>query len=85
MLQKVRSEFPTIIASVDGRTLWCTRLSEDDPRVASPYEAAYAWWIPGDPWSALKAVFILVRPEDHTNFLTVIGGDKVDIRKLAGE
>jgi hypothetical protein len=69
-LEEVRREFPTIIKSVDGSKLWCTRLSEDDPRIASSYEVAYAWWIPGDAWSALKSVFILVRPEDDENFLS---------------
>lgn len=61
---QVFKEFPTMLPSSDGSRLWCTRLGTGDPRIASAYERSYAWWIPGDPWRALKALFILVRPED---------------------
>jgi hypothetical protein len=67
-IQRVRCEFPTIVKSVDGSNLWCTPLREDDPRIATDYEIAYAHWIPGDAWTALKAIFIFIRPEDHKRF-----------------
>jgi hypothetical protein len=66
--QTVRREFPNVITSLDGTKLWCTRLDRDDPRTATDYEIAYARWIPGDPWAALMAVFVLFRPEDQSRF-----------------
>jgi hypothetical protein len=67
-IQSLRCEFPTIVQSIDGSKLWCTRLREDAPQIATDYEISYAYWIPGDPWTALKAVFVLVRPQDHERF-----------------
>jgi hypothetical protein len=64
-LEKVRRDYPTILRSRDGSKFWCTRLNEDDHRIATDYEFGYARWIPGDPWDALKAVFVVCRPEDH--------------------
>jgi len=62
-IEIARSEFPTSITQEDGST-WCTRLKEDDRRIASGYEIAYAKWIPGDPWAAIRAVFVLGGPND---------------------
>ncbi len=71
-IQTVCREFPNIVKSIDGSKLWCTRLDKDDPRIASSYENAYARWIPDDPWAALKAVFVLFRPEDQSEFERVL-------------
>jgi hypothetical protein len=68
-IQSVRRDFPNLVRSIDGSKLWCTRFSKDDPRIATDYEIGYAWWIPGDPLAALKAVFVLLRPEDSATFL----------------
>lgn len=57
-------DFPTVVKSVDGSKLWCTRLPEDSPQIASDYEVAYARWIRGNPCDALKGVFIFHRPDD---------------------
>jgi len=63
-LVELEQRFPTALRSVDGQSLWMSRLPATDPRVGSPYEVEYARWIPGDAKAALAAVFILVRPQD---------------------
>lgn len=59
-LAELSRTFPTRVPSLDGQTLWLSRLSANDPRLAKPYEADYARWIPGDPWKALSACVVLV-------------------------
>lgn len=63
-LKAVRREFPTVLRSADGSKLWCSRLREDAPQIGTPYEAYSARWIPGDPWRALKGIFVFHRPKD---------------------
>jgi hypothetical protein len=63
-IETVRSNFPTVI-ELDDHSLWCTRLQQDDRRIATDYEIAYARWIPGNPWDALRAIVLLGRPEDR--------------------
>ncbi|MDI1228245.1 MAG: hypothetical protein PSY14_11225 [bacterium] len=63
-LMAVRREFPTVLKSADGSTLWCSRLREDAPQINTDYEAYSARWIPGDPWRALKGIFVFHRPKD---------------------
>lgn len=53
-------DYPTRIESVAGDRVWLTRFPAADPRAASSYEAAFARWIPGDPFDALLAVFVFV-------------------------
>jgi hypothetical protein len=57
-LALVQQRFPTVLPAVDGTTLWCSRLAQDDPCIAKSYEREYAWWIPGDPFEALRAVLL---------------------------
>jgi hypothetical protein len=70
-LALLRRTFPTVCRSTDGTKLWLSRLPEHDPRVASEYERAYAWWIDGDARDALEAVFICVRPQDGGAFKAI--------------
>lgn len=56
--------FPTKLRSKNGTKLWLSRLSEDDPKLASGYEIAYAWWTDEDPFDALKGIFVFWRPKD---------------------
>lgn len=58
-------QFPTVIRDDEASTLWLSRLRPDDPRAGSAYEAAYAYWIPGDPMEALRCVLICTRPQDE--------------------
>lgn len=59
-IARLMIDYPTRIPDEAGERIWLTRLAESDPRAASPYEAAYARWIPGDPSDALRAVFVFV-------------------------
>jgi hypothetical protein len=63
-LRLLRERFPTVVASPDGTKLWLSRPAEDDRRLATPYEMAYGWWIPGDPFEALHAILVFARRED---------------------
>jgi hypothetical protein len=63
-LARLRKTFPTMLRSRDGSTLWLSRLREDDPKLGSAYEMAYAWWIEGNPFEALRGLFIFWRPQD---------------------
>lgn len=57
-LDELSERYPTVVERNDGKDLWFSRLPEDDPRVATQYETAHAWWIPGDPFDVLRAIFI---------------------------
>jgi len=52
------------MSSKDDRTLWLSRMDENDTQIGTDYEAAHAYWIPGDPHEALRAAIIFLRPED---------------------
>jgi hypothetical protein len=56
-LTSLCAKFPTKRVSKDGSLLWLSRLGDNDPRVTTEYEVAYARWIPGNPFDALRAVF----------------------------
>ena len=58
-LDTLRETYPNILRSTDGQSLWLSRLPLEDRRCASPYEAQFAKWIPGPPFEALVAVFVL--------------------------
>jgi hypothetical protein len=68
-VERIQQTYPTKLTSTDGTKLWCSRLSEDDPRITTDYETAYARWIPGDPLEALQAVFVLGTPAFVEDFL----------------
>lgn len=74
-VEAVRREFPTVL-ELNDRSLWCTRLPEDHPRIATDYEIAYARWIPGNPWDALRAIVLLGGPEDRPDFERLLAGGK---------
>lgn len=54
------ADYPTRIEDLTGERLWLTWFPETDPRAATPYEADYARWIPGNPFDALLVVFVFV-------------------------
>jgi hypothetical protein len=76
-LEALQQTFPTVIASRDGSTLWLSRLAKDDPRCTTDYEVAYGRWIPGNPFDALRAVLLFVRPEDNDRLPEYLGGASV--------
>jgi hypothetical protein len=53
-------EYPTRIPDHSGERTWLTRLPETDPRAASSYEVEFGRWIPGDPFDALRAIFVFM-------------------------
>lgn len=57
-------EYPTRIQDHTGERVWLTRLPETDPRAASAYEVEFARWIPGNPFDALRAVFVFMPEGD---------------------
>lgn len=59
----VRRDYPTFVSQGEGLKLFFSRLTEDDPQLCTNYEFYSAWWIPGNPWDALKGIFILFRPK----------------------
>lgn len=62
--QAVQKTFPTVLESVDGDTLWFSRLAPDDPGITTPYGVEYARWIPGEPFEALCAVLLFASERD---------------------
>ena len=61
-LAEIRKAYPTSIPCSDDESLWLSRLPADDPRIGTSYEASYAFWIPGDPLEAVRAVFVFMPP-----------------------
>lgn len=61
-IERIQRDYPTVIR--DGDKLYCSRLPSDAPQLMTAYEFQHAFWIPGDPFEALKAVFIVFRPQD---------------------
>lgn len=57
-ISDLKRTFPTEFKSTCGTRLWLTRLGQEDPRAARPYEEEYGRWIPGNPMDALRAVLI---------------------------
>lgn len=62
-LEIIRRDYPTLVRLDDG-SFWLSRMREDDRRIATAYESAYGWYIPGDPKEALAALLLCCRPED---------------------
>ena len=60
---KLAPRYPTLVILEDG-SLWFSRMKEDDVRLASSYESAYGWYIPGDPNEALSAIVLCCRLGD---------------------
>lgn len=63
-LAAIQERFPTVLPSVDGERLWCSRLPADDPRINTSYEVNHAWWVPGDPLDAQHSVLVFVRHDE---------------------
>ena len=61
-LEEIRKTFPTSLISKDANSIWFSRLHEDDSRITSDYEFEYARWIPGDPFAALRGIYLFVDP-----------------------
>jgi hypothetical protein len=66
---------------MDGEKLYLSRLAENDPRLNTDYERAYARWIEGDPFEALRAVFLFVRPEDKSLLVEILNSHIADLPK----
>lgn len=62
---EIEKDYPTVIPSIDGSSLWFTRLSPDDKRAATPYEREYGRWIPGNPAEALSALIMISSTPNH--------------------
>jgi hypothetical protein len=72
-IAELRNVFPTELRSADGTHLWLSRLAVDDPRLTTPYEFEYAWWIPGSTREALAAVFVLIHPDVGSGHEVLLG------------
>jgi hypothetical protein len=54
---EAEAEFGSNFLLAEDGSRWYTRGDLDDPMVARPGECAYGWYIPGDPWEVLCAVW----------------------------
>jgi hypothetical protein len=54
----LQTTFPTLETSVDGSKIWLSRLPYDSGARTKPYEANYGYWIPGNPWDALRVIIL---------------------------
>lgn len=63
-ITRLMVHYPIRIEDLAGERLRLTRFPETDPRAVSPYESAYARWIPGNPFDALLAVFVFMPEGD---------------------
>lgn len=52
-------EFPTRLESADGTKIWFSKLSLDNTRLATDYERAYSFVVPGDPWETLMCLIVI--------------------------
>lgn len=52
-------EFPTRLESADGKNIWFSKLPLGNTRLATDYERAYSFVIPGDPWEALICLIVI--------------------------
>ena len=57
-LDALKVSFPTEEKSKDGKKIWLSRLSIDDPGRCN-YEIIYGRWIRGSPWNCLKIVLVV--------------------------
>ena len=57
-LDALKVSFPNEEKSKDGKNIWLSRLSIDDPGRCN-YEITYGRWIRGSPWSCLKIVLLV--------------------------
>lgn len=71
-LAELTQRFPTRLTSKDGRTLWLSRLPENDTNVSSTYECLYGRWIEHDAKDALMAVLLFARPEDEPRVIETL-------------
>lgn len=58
-LSELRKEFRTELPSQDKKSIWFSQLDCNDNRLASSYEMAYGWYIPGDPFDVLLGLLIV--------------------------
>jgi hypothetical protein len=64
-LSELTKTFPTVVPSIDGESLYLSRLAADDTALGTEYEWAYAYWIPGDPFDALVAALVFAPPAEN--------------------
>jgi hypothetical protein len=75
-----RKSYPTELRSSDGIPYWLSRLPETSKRIATDYEIAHAWWIPGNALEALKAILIFGEmPGGVSSLLPIDTGQSVMI------
>ena len=67
-IARLREQYPTLVESRDGEKLWLSRLPEDDKRVSTVYETEYAYWIPGNPMEALRAILLISDKDEVDSF-----------------
>ncbi len=67
-LAEIRKTYPTMLSAEESKTLWLSRLAEDDPHIAKSYEIEYGRWIPGDPLEALSALIVFT--DDEANCIS---------------
>jgi hypothetical protein len=72
-LERHRAVYPTAVWTDDRAKVWLSRFPESSPHVASPYEAQYGSWIPGDPRACLKALILFGEPAEIADRLSTEG------------
>lgn len=60
-IEKYKKTYPTAFYDAKGNLVWLSRLNQNDRRIGTPYEVAYGFWIPGNPFEALEAILVLGR------------------------
>lgn len=74
-LAEVQRSYPTVLHTEDKAWSFFSRLPQGNPRLASPYEREYGFWIPGNAHLALAGVIIITEDVDQfTAFLTNLVG-----------
>jgi hypothetical protein len=67
-IQELRKTYKSWETSLNGEKIWFSMLPFEDWRRATPNEAAYGWYIPGNAWDALIALGLFVetnQQRDH--------------------
>lgn len=57
-LAHLQATFPTLEKSTDGSKIWLSRLPSESRARTTHYERSYAYWIPGNPWDALRIIIL---------------------------
>lgn len=80
-IDTLRQRFPTMLKSTNGEKLYLSRLAEHSPQLNTDYEWAYARWIEDNPFEALRALLLFVRPEDKSSMASILTSLTLDLQE----